>query len=190
LVNPACCKVFMYQESELVGQNVKILMPEEHSNMHDSYLMNYLTTGVKKVLGIGRQLRGRRSDGSMFSIYLTLSEARIGKRVFFTGIMRDLSAEEEEHERMLSILKVTHYPIVQINEQGIIQLVNTACCKAFMYQESELVGQNAKILMPEEHASHHDSYLNNYANAGVKKVLVLVDSFEGAEAMIVFSVSI
>jgi len=58
LVNAACCSTFQYKEKELLGQNVSILMPEPHSYLHDSYLKNYLTTGVKKVIGIGRKLRG------------------------------------------------------------------------------------------------------------------------------------
>jgi hypothetical protein len=70
-------------------------MPEEHASQHDSYLENYVTTGIKKVLGVGRKLRGRKSDGSTFSLFLSLSEASIGIRIFFTGILRDLAAQEE-----------------------------------------------------------------------------------------------
>lgn len=170
-VNPACCKAFQYEQSELIGQNVKMLMPENHAVNHDAYLKNYLTTGEKKVLGIGRKLRGRRKDGSTFSIYLTLSEARINGDVLFTGIMRDLSAEEAENARMLAILTSAVDPIVQINQQGIIQFVNPACCDAFHYHTADLVGQNVSILMPEPHSKLHDSYLHNYLTTGVKKVL-------------------
>jgi PAS domain S-box-containing protein len=81
-VNSACCKVFKYQQSEMVGQNVSMLMPQPHSLLHDSYLQNYCSTGVRKVLGIGRKLRGRRSDRSTFSLHLSLSEARIDGTVF------------------------------------------------------------------------------------------------------------
>jgi PAS domain S-box-containing protein len=170
-VNPACCKAFQYEKAELLNQNVNMLMPEPHSQLHDSYLKNYATSGIKKVLGIGRKLRGRRKNGTTFGLYLTLSEARLGSELFFTGILRDLSIEEAENNRMLSILKSAVDPIVQINERGIIHLVNDACCKAFRYKESELVGKNVKILMPEPHSLLHDSYLQNYCETGVKKVL-------------------
>jgi two-component system sensor kinase FixL len=105
-INPACCKAFQYDAIELINQNIKLLMPEPHSKLHDSYIKNYFTTGVKKVIGIGRKLRGRRKDGSTFGIYLTLSEAIINDVVLFTGILRDLSAEEAEKERMLAILLI------------------------------------------------------------------------------------
>jgi len=170
-VNPACCKAFQYQHCELIGQNVKMLMPQSHAANHDAYLKNYLSTGVRKVIGIGRKLRGCRKDGSTFSIYLTLSEAKIDNVILFTGIMRDLSAEEEEKERMLSILSSAVDPIVQIDEVGVIQFVNPACCKAFQYAEKDLVGQNVSILMPNPHATMHDSYLRNYLTTGVRKVL-------------------
>jgi two-component system sensor kinase FixL len=123
------------------------------------------------VIGIGRKLRGCRKDGSTFSIYLTLSEAKIDNVILVTGIMRDLSAEEEEKERMLSILSSAVDPIVQIDEVGVIQVVNPACCKAFQYAEKDLVGQNVSILMPNPHATMHDSYLRNYLTTGVRKVL-------------------
>jgi PAS domain S-box-containing protein len=140
LVNAACCSTFQYKEKELLGQNVSILMPEPHSYLHDSYLKNYLTTGVKKVIGIGRKLRGSRRDGSTFSIYLTLSKAIINGAVVLTGIIRNLSAEEKQSEKIMAILQSAIDPVVQINEQGIIQFVNSACCKVFKYQQSEMVG--------------------------------------------------
>jgi PAS domain S-box-containing protein len=170
-VNPACCTVFQYQTNDLLGQNVSILMPEPHSQLHDSYLNNYITTGERKVLGVGRKLRGRRSDGSLFSLFLTLSEAKIHGVVLFTGIMRDLSMEEAEHERMLAILTSAVDPIVQIDHQGVIQFINPACCKTFQYAEQDLLGQNVSLLMPQPHAKLHDSYLKNYATSGTKKVI-------------------
>jgi PAS domain S-box-containing protein len=139
LVNAACCSTFQYKEKVLLGQNVSILMPEPHSYLHDSYLKNYLTTGVKKVIGIGRKLRGSRRDGSTFSIYLTLSKAIINGAVVLTGIIRNLSAEEKQSEKIMAILQSAIDPVVQINEQGIIQFVNSACCKVFKYQQSEMV---------------------------------------------------
>jgi len=162
LVNPACCKVFKYLENELLGQNVKILMPEPHASLHDSYLKNYTSTGVKKVLGVGRKLRGRRSDGITFGLYLTLSEAKIGEEALFTGIMRDLSVEEEEREALELLINSATDPIVVIDAAGIIERVNPACSLVFGYSIEELLGRNVTMLMPKKHAVQHGRHLERY----------------------------
>mmetsp|Transcript_31713 Transcript_31713/g.94898 ORF Transcript_31713/g.94898 Transcript_31713/m.94898 type:complete len:603 (-) Transcript_31713:178-1986(-) len=171
MVNPACCTTFRYKEEDLLGKNVKVLMPDPHSTSHDAYIQKYLTTGIKHVMGTGRKLRGLRSDGTTFPLLLTLSEATIGEDRFFTGILRDMSAEEQERERMESMISAAVDPIVQINSSGLIQLVNAACCKAFMYEEKELLGKNVSILMPSPHSFRHDQYIDSYMKTGVKKLL-------------------
>jgi PAS domain S-box-containing protein len=170
-VNPACCRVFMYKDEELVGSNVSMLMHQPHTSNHDNYIRNYMKTGEKKVMGKGRKVQGRRSDGTNLVLFLTVSEAKIGEDVFFTAILRDLTVEEQERERMLSMITSAVDPIVQINSQGIIQTVNPACCRVFLYTERQLLGKNVSTIMPSPHAHRHDEYINRYMKTGVKKLL-------------------
>ena len=97
--NAAAEQLFGYTASEVIGQNVKILMPSPYRNDHDSYLANYLRTGEQKIIGSGREVEGRRKDGSTFPLYLAVSEVSFGHRRVFTGFVHDLSdlkrAEEE-----------------------------------------------------------------------------------------------
>ena len=80
MVNHACCRVFQYGESDLIGQNVKLLMPQKYAIKHDSFLSDYLKTGVKKVIGTGRKLHGSRKDGSTLMILLSIVHGLMTKK--------------------------------------------------------------------------------------------------------------
>ncbi len=90
-VNPATEKLFGYEAEELVGQNVKILMPQPYNIEHDQYLKEYQSSRIPKIIGIGREVVGRRKDGTEFPMHLAVSEILLGSRRIFTGIVRDIS---------------------------------------------------------------------------------------------------
>lgn len=90
-INRACCNQFGYEEADLLGQNVTVLMPPPFSRDHDRFVQNYLQTNRAKIIGIGRETLGRRKDGAVFPIHLSVGEARLGQEVTFVAMIRDIS---------------------------------------------------------------------------------------------------
>jgi len=89
--NPAAEKIFEYNAAEIVGKNIKTLMPAPYSDQHDTYLKNYSETGVARVIGIGAEVEGLRKDGTTFPLDLAISEMWIGDDLFYAGVVRDIS---------------------------------------------------------------------------------------------------
>lgn len=96
----ACARLFGYMASEVLGRNIKMLMPESYSREHDEYLAHYRRTGERHVIGIGRDVTGRRKDGSTFPMYLSVGEGHLDGRRIFVGILHDISGEKERDRRI------------------------------------------------------------------------------------------
>jgi two-component system sensor kinase FixL len=98
--NPAAERLFGYRESEVLGQNVKLLMPAPYKDEHDHYLHDYLLTRQPKVIGRGREVTGRRRDGTTFPMHLSVGEMMVGGEHKFTGIIHDLSERVAMEQRL------------------------------------------------------------------------------------------
>lgn len=103
-VNDATVRLFGYSKEELVGQSMNKLLPDTISpEQHDGFLQNYLESGHAKIIGIGREVSGRRKDGTTFPFWLSVNETRVKGKVYFTGLVHDLS-EQKKTERALTEL--------------------------------------------------------------------------------------
>ena len=100
-VNPACTVLFKYAREHLIGQNVKMLMPSPFREHHDGYLAGHRERGVKRIIGIGRELQGLKSDGTIFPMYLSVGQARTGEDGIFVGIIYDLTEKKRAEETIL-----------------------------------------------------------------------------------------
>lgn len=101
--NPAAEKIFGYPARETIGKNVKLLMPEPHRHEHDGHLKNYRRTGRAKIIGIGREVVGRRKDGAVFPMDLSVSEVRLANRRLFTGFVRDITERKRLEREIIEI---------------------------------------------------------------------------------------
>ncbi len=93
-------RLFGYADKDVVGHNIRMLMPEPYRSAHDGYLARYRDTGERRVIGIGRVVVGERRDGSTFPMELAVGEVRSSKRRFFTGFIRDLSESRAAEARL------------------------------------------------------------------------------------------
>jgi len=102
-------RLFGYAAGEVVGRNVKMLMPAPHREQHDGYLGRYLKTGERRIIGIGRVVVGQRKDGTTFPMHLTVGELRLDHRHYFTGFIRDLTDQQVTESRLNELQsEVTH----------------------------------------------------------------------------------
>ncbi len=162
IFNKACEHIFAYKAKEVIGENVKMLMPEPYHGEHDDYLRNYHDTGEKKVIGTGRQVEGRKKCGQVFPLDLSVSEVNVKGRTVFSGVVRDITELQEAQKRLAAVLDNTVDGLITIGETGTILHYNKACEDIFGYVAEEVIGQNVKMLMPEPYHSEHDIYLKNY----------------------------
>lgn len=102
-MNPAAEQTFGYKAPEVIGRNVSCLMPSPYREEHDSYVSNYLTTGRAKIIGIGREVVGKRKDGSVFPMDLAVSEVRLAKRRLFTGFVRDITERKKAEAKLAEL---------------------------------------------------------------------------------------
>jgi PAS domain S-box-containing protein len=176
--NPACEKLFGYSADEVIGQNVRMLMPPPYRDEHDGYLANFRRTGEKKIIGIGRIVTGQRKDGSTFPMDLSVGEAKHDGESIFVGTIHDLS-EREHAARVITdalasikaLVDTVVDGVIMIDAQGIVQTFNPACEKLFGYRASEVIGRNVKMLMPAPYRNEHDRYLENFHRTGERKII-------------------
>src|SRR6185437_10055388 len=93
-------RLFGYSAAQAIGQNVKVLMPAPYREAHDGYLLRYMRTGERRIIGIGRVVVGLRKDGSTFPMELAVGEMHSGRQRFFTGFIRDLTERQKTEARL------------------------------------------------------------------------------------------
>jgi PAS domain S-box-containing protein len=178
MFNPACERLFGYCADEVIGQNVKLLMPSPYREAHDRYLDNFHQTGVRKIIGIGREVSGRRKNGSTFPMDLAVGEAIQDGESIFVGIVHDLTERErvgkalrEGAARLKAVVETAVDGVILIDARGRVLMFNPACEKLFKFQADEIIGQNVKMLMPAPYRAEHDGYLQNFNQTRVRKII-------------------
>jgi len=179
LFNRACEQLFGYPAGQVIGNNVNMLMPPPYHDEHDGYLGRYRATGERRIIGIGRHVKGRRADGSVFPMYLSVGEidTGTGERQFL-GIIHDTTeqhaveeAQRESAKRLRSILELVPDAIIVIDERGLIETYSEAAERLFGWSAAEVGGRNLNMLMPSPYRERHDGFLKRYHDTGERRII-------------------
>ena len=139
--NHAAEKIFGYQQVEVLGQNVKMLMPESDAREHNHHLDNYVATKKTKIIGLGREVFGRRKGGEIFSLEISVSEVIAGGQRMFIALMRDLTERKQAEQkitRLVSAIRCAAEGIFIADVDGCIEYVNPAYELMTGYSQAEL----------------------------------------------------
>lgn len=119
--NSAAEEIFGYKANEVIGKNVNMLMPAPYRQEHDGYLSNYTSTGRAKIIGIGREVVGKRKDDSTFPMDLAVSEVKLENKRLFTGFVRDITERKRLEKEILDISDIEQRRIGQGLHDGLCQ---------------------------------------------------------------------
>ncbi len=162
--NPACEALFGYTAEEMVGRNVSALMPDADAAAHDGHLGRYTRTGERRIIGIGRELVGRRKNGTEFPFELSVAQWESGGERFYTGLMRDVSARKAaeaalrssekaaaEAARFLqSVINGAIDPIFVKDREGRFLLANGRTAEVFGVPLERVQGRRDEDFLPRE----------------------------------------
>lgn len=150
-LNMVAAELFEYDPHELIGKNIKILMPEPYQSQHDQYIENYHKTRVPHIIGVGREVQGRKKSGETFPFRLAVSETRLNNRTIFTGIIHDLTEFKDAQSEIEKLNKDLETRVIARTyelENVVNQLLKTN--KSLKQQIAERKKVEAKLKEREE----------------------------------------
>lgn len=172
LANPALARMFGYAKEELIGQPMEILLPETEHKRHAGLRANYLRAPLPRPMGAGRDLHGRRKDGSILPVEISLSSFTENGQQFVDAVVVDISERkriEQLHQqtetRLQLLMQTNPNGVVVVDDQGRIQMSNPALDHMFGYAPEELLDQAVETLVPEASRGQHSRLREQYLQA-------------------------
>ncbi|WP_020182268.1 PAS domain S-box protein [Methylotenera sp. 1P/1] len=165
MVNTQTEIIFGYSRAELLGQVIDILLPERFRHQHPHHRASFFSDLSPRAMGTGRDLYGRRKDGSEFPVEVGLNPIETDDGVKVLSAITDISARKRMEERFRQVVEAAPNAMVMVNKAGLIEMVNTQAEIIFGYSRDELLGQVIDILLPErfrhQHPHHRASFFSD-----------------------------
>lgn len=169
--NPAAEKLWGYPRSEVIGKNVKMLVPGEWRTQHDELVQRHRDGGEDRIVGTFREVPVERADGTVRWASLSLSKISLGGKIGYTAFVRDVTVEREAREAIRQTLEQAIDAVVSIDEANCITFYNNAAERLWGYTRDEVMGKNVKMLVPRAIQPQHDSMVNANRTTGRDKIV-------------------
>lgn len=178
--NPAAENIFGYDEAEILGKNISLLMPQSYRSHHDNYIQEYVQQGGRNILGVQREVRGLHKNGTIIPLQMAVSKMYIAGKIKFTGMVRNITQIKQAKEALLNserfsrnILNSMPDNIAVLNEQGVISQINNAWEEFAEHNGSSATdtGIGCSYLNVCSAASQHEEDFASKAYNGIKAVL-------------------
>lgn len=169
--NAAAEKLWGYTQDEVIGKNVKMLVPRAIQGNHDDYVNRNRSTGQDRIVGTFREVELERKSGEKIWASLSLSRVKTGKKICYTAFVRDISAERNAREQINQTLEQTIDAVVTIDGRNNVTFFNKAAERLWGYNRDEVLGRNVKMLVPSAIQSNHDNLVNANRTTGVDKIV-------------------
>jgi PAS domain S-box-containing protein len=165
LVNALTESMFGYPRTELLGQPVEMLLPDQLRERHTAHRHGFTAAPRARSMGSGLQLSGRRRDGSEFPIEISLSPLETDEGMLVSSSIRDISDRKQQEEKFRGLLEAAPDAMVIVDATGRIVLVNAQTERLFGYRREQLLGQLIEVLVPARYRSRHPGYRHGYFTA-------------------------
>lgn len=169
--NRAAERLWGYDAAEVIGRNVKILVPHELRDGHDGFIAANRTTRVDKIVGTSRDVEIERKDGSRLWVGLSLSRVETPDGVGYTAFLRDITAERNARELIRQTLEQAIDAVVMIDANNVVTFYNKAAERLWGYAAEEVIGQNVKMLVPAAIQGRHDEFVNRHRTTGEDRIV-------------------
>ena len=170
--NNAAVRLWGYSRAEVMGRNVKMLIPSEMRANHDSWVTSHRNGGRDKIVGSSREVELQRKDGTRRWAMLALSKTRGDDgEVQYAAFVRDVTEERLQRKAIEKTLEQSFNGVVSIDENNIITFFNRAAERLWGYTAAEVLGRNVRMLVPPVHQSGHDDYVNRHRTTGEDRIV-------------------
>jgi len=171
LFNAAAEKLWGYSRQDVIGKNVKMLVPIHIQGNHDQLVNANRNTGQNKIVGSSRDVQLTRADGNQIWCNLSLSKVNVDGEIGYTAFVRDITDLKMAQEATTQTLAQALDAVVCIDENNLVTSFNKSAELLWGYTPDEVLGKNVKMLVPADIQAHHDGYLDSNRRTGQNKIV-------------------